>query len=131
MPRASVRKSARVARERRTAYTPQSPFKRVTRRQINAVVQKIVDEFKPEKIILFGSYAYGKPTIDSDVDMLVVMESNEQPTRRAIKIVRSLLDVPFPMDVLVRTPQEITHRLNVEDYFMREIVQQGRVLYER
>jgi uncharacterized protein len=135
MTREHVRtQSKKSAREQRATYqTKVAPpkFKRVSRRQIDAVVRKIVDEFNPEKIILFGSYAYGKPTMDSDVDLLVVMESDESPVRRSIKVVRKLLDVPFPMDVLVRTPQEILRRLNMQDYFFQEIVQQGRVLYER
>jgi predicted nucleotidyltransferase len=138
MPREYARTSAKklnhVTRERRATYqtpSPRSDFKRVTRKQINAVVRKIVNEFNPEKIILFGSYAYGKPTIDSDVDLLVVMDSEEHLARRGIRILRRLLDVPFPLDVLVRTPQEVVSRLKLEDFFMREIVQQGQVLYER
>ncbi|MBI5303008.1 MAG: nucleotidyltransferase domain-containing protein [Chloroflexi bacterium] len=115
----------------KAAVATQPKFKRVTRRQINAVVRKIVDEFNPEKIILFGSYAYGKPTIDSDVDLLVVMESEEHRARRGVKILNQLLDVPFPLDVLVRTPQEIQSRIDMQDYFMREIVQRGRLLYAR
>ncbi len=133
--RAGSKKSNRLVRERRPAYktvaSSNSKFKLVTRGQIKAVVRKIVDEFNPDKVILFGSYAYGKPSIDSDVDLLVVMESDEHPVRRATKIVSKLLDFPFPMDVLARTPQEIARRLNVEDYFFREIIQQGQVLYER
>lgn len=138
MPRAGVRtntrKKNRAAHEQRATYrtaSSRSEFKLVTRRQINAVARRIVEHFNPEKIILFGSYAYGKPTIDSDVDLLVVMESNEHRAWRATRILRGLLDVPFPMDVLVRTPQEVVSRLSVGDYFLREIVQQGQVLYER
>ena len=138
MPGASSRtqskKSIRTARERQAAYrasSANSKFKRVSRKQINAVVRKIVDEFNPEKVILFGSYAYGKPNVDSDVDLLVVMQSNEHRAQREVKILRKLLDVPFPMDLLVRTPREIDSRLNDEDYFMREVIQQGRVLYAR
>lgn len=109
----------------------QPPFKLVTRSQIRAVVDRIVEAADPDKIILFGSYAYGKPTIDSDVDFLVVMESEERPAKRAIRIERNLLDVRFPMDLLVRTPAEIAERLRLEDYFMLEVMQRGRVLYER
>jgi len=132
--RPPAKKSNRVVRERQTTYrasSSRSDFKRVTRKQINAVVRKIVGEFDPEQVILFGSYAYGKPTIDSDVDLLVVLESKEHRARRALKILRRLLDVPFPIDLLVRTPQEIHNRLSKEDYFMREIFKQGRVLYAR
>jgi predicted nucleotidyltransferase len=127
-------KSTRAVRERRASYkvAPARPrWRRVTRRQIDAVVQKIVQEFRPEKVILFGSYAYGKPNADSDVDLLVVMESGERPAPRAIRVVKQLLDVPFPMDVLVRTPQEIRQRLQINDCFIREIVEQGQVLYEQ
>jgi predicted nucleotidyltransferase len=130
----NTRESTRAVRERRASYRAVSArprFRRVTRKQIDAVVQKIVQEFHPEKVILFGSYAYGKPNADSDVDLLVVMESDERPARRAIRVVRQLLDVPFPMDVLVRTPQEVRQRLQMNDCFVREIVERGRVLYEQ
>jgi len=134
------RKSAKGAAKKKTAArrTTRSgngrkpaPFKLVTRTQIRAVVARIVATAHPDKVILFGSYAYGKPTIDSDVDLLIIMESDERPAKRAIRIARELLDVPFPMDILVRTPAEIAERLQMEDYFMREIYQQGHVLYER
>ena len=108
-----------------------APFKLVTRSQIRAVVRRIVEAAHPDKVILFGSYAYGKATIDSDVDFLVVMESEERPAKRAIRIERSLLDVPFPMDILVRTPLEIAERLQMQDCFMQEVIGQGQVVYER
>lgn len=130
--RTPAKKSNRVVHERQVAYRANSTrFKRVTRKQIDAVVRKIAEEFKPDQVILFGSYAYGKPTVDSDVDLLVVMESTEPRARRGVKILYRLLDIPFPIDVLVRTPQEIQNRLSMQDYFMREIVQQGHVLYAR
>lgn len=130
----NTKKSSHTIREQRATYrtvSSRSEFKLVTRRQINAVARRIAEHFNPEKIILFGSYAYGKPTVDSDVDLLVVMESNEHRAWRATRILRGLLDVPFPMDVLVRTPREVLDRLSRDDYFLREIVQQGQVLYER
>jgi predicted nucleotidyltransferase len=130
-----TKKTHRAVRERRATYKTASPhaeFKRVTRKQIDAVVQKIVDAFNPEKIILFGSYAYGKPNIDSDVDMLVVMESNERLAPRTSRVLGAILDVKtFPMDLLVRTPQELQHRLAIGDFFMREVIARGEVLYAR
>ncbi|MBI4790297.1 MAG: nucleotidyltransferase domain-containing protein, partial [Chloroflexi bacterium] len=96
-----------------------------------AVVRKIVENFDPEKVILFGSYAYGKPTIDSDVDVLVVMESNETPAARATRVIGALRGKTFPMDILVSTPAEIEHRLAIGDFFYQEIVGMGKVLYER
>lgn len=106
-------------------------FEPVTPQKIRAVVRKIVKYFNPERIILFGSYAYGKPTIDSDVDLLVVMESNERPAKRAAEVYKAIRGKTFPMDILVRTPQELSHRLEIGDFFMREIVEHGKVMYER
>lgn len=103
----------------------------ITERQIDEVAQRIAQTFKPERVILFGSYAWGRPTPDSDVDLLVVMEDNDRPARRSARIARALLDVPFPIDILVRTSEEIQHRLCIGDYFIQEIMQRGRVLYER
>jgi predicted nucleotidyltransferase len=138
MPRAVVRTSRkrtnRAVRERRATYkaaSPRSEFKRVTRCQINAVVRKIVDEFNPEKVILFGSYAYGKPNIDSDVDMLVIMESDERPAPRTARVIGAVHGKTFPMDLLVRTPAELEQRLKIGDYFFQEILGMGKVLYER
>ena len=139
MPQAGARitakKANRTVRERRVTYqvaSSPSEFHPVTRGQINAVVRKIVDEFNPEKIILFGSYAYGKPNIDSDVDMLVVMKSRERPTVRTARVIGSLLDIKtFPMDLIVRTPAELQQRLAIGDFFIEEIVSLGKVLYER
>lgn len=136
MARERVRtQSKKTAREQRatyqTAVATQPEFKRVSRRQIDAVVRKIVDEFNPEKIILFGSYAYGKPTIDSDVDVLVVMPSVERPAARAAQVYKAVRGKPFPMDILVRTPQEVAQRLAIGDFFFEEIIERGKIMYER
>ena len=103
----------------------------VTREQLQEVVQRIKRAFDPQRILLFGSYAYGKPMPDSDVDLLVVMESSERAEARSAAIAKALLDIPFPMDILVRTPDEIHYRLEIGDYFIREILERGEVLYER
>ena len=108
-----------------TSFTP------VTEEQLGQVVQHIVKAFNPERIILFGSYASGEPTPDSDVDLLIVMEDGERPARRSACVARVLLDIPFPIDILVRTPTELQHRLRIGDYFIHEILEQGQVLYER
>lgn len=118
------RKKNRSARARRTRA-------RIPRRAINAIVKRIVEKFDPERIILFGSYAYGKPHRYSDVDLLVVMETPERPLAKQLEIARALSPHPFGLDILVYAPQEITLRLGQGDYFLREIVTKGRVLYER
>ena len=99
--------------------------------QLKEVTNRIVEAFDPQRIILFGSFAYGQPSDDSDVDLLIVMETDERPAVRAMRVSRLLRPRPFPMDILVRTPSEIQHRLKIGDYFIREVLKRGRVLYER
>jgi predicted nucleotidyltransferase len=101
----------------------------VSRKQIKAYAMEVARQFKPERIILFGSYAYGKPTPDSDVDLLVVIQHRKRNPDKATEI-RLKLRAPFPMDLLVRTPQRIQERLALGDFFIREIMTKGKVLYE-
>ncbi len=100
-------------------------------RSLRPAVQKIVDELKPEKIVLFGSYAYGRPNPHSDVDLLVVMKTNASLKERSWKVSRLLLPRPFPVDILVKTPKEIETALDSGDFFLKEILTRGKVLYER
>lgn len=94
-------------------------------------VQRIVQALRPEKIILFGSYACGTPTPDSDVDLLVVMETEARAVDRYLAVSQLLVPRPFAVDILVKTPQEIQRALTQGDFFIEEIVTQGKVLYER
>jgi uncharacterized protein len=107
------------------------PPRRISRRAIHRVAETIAAKFNPEQIILFGSYAYGKPHRFSDVDLLVVMETNERPLAKQLEIARALSPHPFGMDILVRTPQQLRERIALGDYFLREITTKGKVLYER
>jgi len=100
-------------------------------REIRAVVRRIARLFHPEKIILFGSYAAGTPGPDSDVDLLVVMETPLSSRQQRLAISRALSPRPFPMDIVVRTPQEIQRRVTAGDFFLQEIMATGKVLYER
>ncbi len=97
--------------------------------QIRDLCDQIVREFHPQKIMLFGSYAYGQPSADSDVDLLVIMPFEGSSREQAVKI-RSRIDTPIALDLLVRTPEQIAERLAMGDFFIREITEQGRVLYE-
>jgi len=94
-------------------------------------VHRIVETLHPEKVILFGSYAYGRPTPDSDVDLLVILETSAPDKERYLAVCRLLRPRPFPVDILVRTPQEVSRALEKGDFFMLEILSQGKVLYER
>ncbi|MBA4380395.1 MAG: nucleotidyltransferase domain-containing protein [Anaerolinea sp.] len=94
-------------------------------------VERIAQALKPEKIILFGSYAYGSPTPDSDVDLLVIMETNDSQKERYLSVARLLRPRQFPVDIIVKTPQEIEAALKTNSFFTREIFTKGVVLYER
>ena len=106
------------------------PFSSITNRLLQEITQKIVDAFHPEQIILFGSHAYGKPGETSDVDLLVIMHTDLRPAERSAQISRVCRPRYLPMDILVRTPQEIAERLNAFDPFLEEILTHGKVLYQ-
>ena len=99
--------------------------------KLKNVTDRIIEVFNPDRIIIFGSHVYGHPTPDSDVDLLIIMDSDERPAARATQVSKALRPRPFPMDILVRTPEEIQRRLEIGDYFIREVLEQGMVLYER
>jgi predicted nucleotidyltransferase len=99
-----------------------------TRQDITDVVAQIVERFHPQQVLLFGSYAYGAPTPDSDVDLLVVMETPLRHVEQAVEI-RQAVDFPFPVDVLVRTPHHLAERVALGDVFLREVLTKGVVLY--
>lgn len=96
--------------------------------------RKIVSALKPEKIILFGSYANGNPTPDSDVDLLIIMEIRSN-YRETYRMVSSLLyPRQFPVDIIIKTPQEVEEAMEGgkdNSFFIREILKTGRVLYDR
>lgn len=96
---------------------------------INKLCKSIVDRFSPNRVILFGSYAYGVPNFDSDIDLLVVMPFDGNPHEQAVKIRREL-ESSMPLDILARTPEQVRERIEMQDFFMRKIIEQGRVLYE-
>lgn len=101
----------------------------VSQERIQEVVNSIAKQFRPEKIILFGSYAYGVPNEDSDVDLLVVMEAQQRDRKKSIAI-RTAVPIEFPCDLLVYDPQYLQQRCGMEDWFIREVVDKGQVLYE-
>src|SRR4029077_18768955 len=84
--------------------------------------------FQPDKIILFGSYAYGKPHNESDVDLLVIMRT-KNAIDQAIRISLAF-ERPFSFDLIVRTPWQIERGLKDDNWFLREIIEKGKVLYE-
>lgn len=98
--------------------------------KIKEVTNKIVSEFQPEKIILFGSYAWGKPGPDSDVDLFIVKETeNTRATAREID--GSLWGRTIPIDIIVYKPRNVENALEKGDFFIRDIINNGKILYER
>ena|SRR5947209_4200283 len=100
----------------------------VPMRVIRRFARGVAEKFRPEQIILFGSHAYGTPHADSDVDVLVIMSARNRH-RQAVRI-RWAVPAPFPMDLLVRTPQEVRRRLQEGDTFLTRIFSDGKILYE-
>ena len=102
----------------------------VSREEIQATCDDIVREFAPLQIILYGSYAYGTPTDYSDVDLLVVMSVDISEARTQEDEIRDRIPSRFKLDLLVRSPEYIAYRLSYNDWFLREIIEKGQVLYE-
>ena len=91
-------------------------------------VERIVREFAPQRVILFGSYAYGTPTDGSDVDLLVIMPFAGSHIDKAVEILERV-DPRFSIDLLVRTPEQVRQRLEWNDFFLRDVMERGQVLY--
>ncbi len=98
---------------------------------IKQIVQKIVRDYSPQKIILFGSYAYGNPTSESDIDLLIVKNTDKRPIDRWVEVKRILRDQKrtVPVSPLVYTEDEIEERFSVRDFFIEEIFDKGQILY--
>ena len=97
--------------------------------RIRAVAQQIVERFSPQRVVLFGSYAYGHPTADSDVDLLVVLDTTSSPLQSAATISKAI-DHPFPLDILVMSPSDLQDYLRENAMFPRQIAERGIVRYE-
>jgi predicted nucleotidyltransferase len=111
---------------------PLNKRKRIPMKTIRAIAKHIAEKFNPDEIILFGSHAYGKPTGWSDVDLLVVMNIPKGGEMEAIlEVSRSLPDLTFSVDIVVRSREVLERRKKLGDWFLREITKKGKVLYER
>ena len=98
---------------------------------INRIVDKIVKEYRPEKVILFGSYVYGEPTEDSDIDLLIIKNTDKRPIDRWVEVKRLLRGTAdkLPVSPFVYTEKEIEERVSIKDFFIEEILKTGKVLY--
>ena len=104
--------------------------KKVDAATLQEIVRRLVAEFQPEAVILFGSHAWGTPTDDSDLDLLVIVSaSDEQPAARATRAHRAMGEIRCPMDILVRTREEIEEHRDLRASLMWRIAEEGRLLH--
>jgi len=98
---------------------------------VEAILAKIIEGYSPQKVILFGSYAYGEPDEDSDLDLFIIKETTERAFDRRVRVCQLVSDPRrrVPVEVIVLTPEEVEQRLRIGDQFIEEILSQGRVLY--
>lgn len=106
---------------------------RKSRKLILKIVDQIKTEYEPEKIILYGSYAYGKPTEDSDIDLFIVKETDKRRVDRFVEVKRLIYEPGRRISIspLVYTPKEVQERLALGDGFVEEVLARGEVLYAR
>ncbi|MCL5675966.1 MAG: nucleotidyltransferase domain-containing protein [Patescibacteria group bacterium] len=97
---------------------------------ITSIINKLKSNYKPEKIILFGSYAYGKPTADSDVDLAVIIKDSNLSYHERLIAIRRLVRTTTPIDFLVLTQDELKEKAR-ENFFLREILERGKIVYEK
>ncbi|VGO13805.1 hypothetical protein PDESU_02362 [Pontiella desulfatans] len=102
----------------------------VQRSEIIEYANEVARQFQPERIILFGSYAEGKATEDSDVDLLVEMSHAQSGLQQALAI-RKAVKRSFPLDLIVKSSEEIRNRVQQNDFFLKTIMDNGQVLYEQ
>jgi len=103
----------------------------IPRETIGEIVKSIADHFHPQKIVLFGSYASGHPTADSDLDLLIIMDTPVPRHKRATPIHLLFRPAPCAMDILVYTPEEIRYWKGTVNHVVTEALASGEVMYER
>lgn len=100
--------------------------------KISEIKEKIVKEINPEKVILFGSYAWGQPNDDSDVDLFIIQKSEKKRTDRVRDVRKAISDSGVPVDILVYTPEELEKSINEnQNLFIEDIARNGKVIYEK
>lgn len=101
-------------------------------KQIQMITKKIVKEYQPEKIILFGSCALGNANSNSDIDLLIIKKSRKERIQRERELRKLLFGNRFPpIDLLIYTPTEVSWRLSIKDFFIQDILSKGTILYEK
>lgn len=104
--------------------------KKKYQKELDKLSKQIIEKYKPEKIILFGSLAMGKLRKGSDIDLLVIKKTDKDYWQRAEEIAE-IIDIDVPCDVLNITPKELRYRLSINDFFIESIINKGKVVYEK
>ena len=104
--------------------------KLMANKEIDWFVKQIVRKFHPERIILFGSHAYGTPSFSSDVDIFVVMNTPLKPIEQEV-LIRKKIPRMFPLDLIVMKPRQFARRLTLGDTLVRTVASKGKILYEK
>lgn len=100
-------------------------------RTIEEIKTRLVESYNPDRIILFGSHAAGRPQDESDIDLLILKDTKDRPIDRRVQVEKILADRSMPLDIVVYTPQEIRYLFSMGSSFIEEIIETGRVLYMR
>ena len=103
-------------------------MKKDIEKEIKNITNKIAEKYQPEKIILFGSYVWGDPNPDSDIDLFIIKKTMESPHKRRVEVSRIIQDREFPVDILVYTPKEVENRLKLGDFFVKNVITKGRMI---
>jgi len=104
----------------------------MTSELMDTIVKRVVDNYQPDKIILFGSYAYGNPTPESDIDLFIVKDDDRRRIDRFREVMKLLIDIKgLAIEPIFFTNEELQQRVKLEDDFILEILNKGKVLYER
>ena len=98
------------------------------KKELKRIIDTIIRNYSPEKIILFGSLAKGDIYKWSDIDLIIIKFTNDDPWERTVKVDR-FIDHKIPIDILIYTPEEVRQRLVMNDYFVKEFSEKGKVLY--
>lgn len=101
----------------------------INKEKIEELADTIATGFKPDKIILFGSQAWGEPTQDSDIDLFMIKETSARRIDRAREVRELIWNSGLPVDIVVYTPSEVAQRISMNDFFINDIMQKGRLLY--
>ena len=100
---------------------------------LSEIIEKLKSKYKPLRVVLFGSYAYGTPTDDSDLDLFILKVTQKKWVDRFVQVKRIIYnpDCKIPVSPLVYTPEELEDRLRIGDDFVKEIMEKGVLLYEK